>query len=74
MPVNHKEKPYYMISSLARGLRIIELLAESDLRHKVKVLVGGAPVHQAWADAIGADGYGENAVMAVKETERLKRI
>lgn len=61
-------------TTIIRQREIIELLIESGLRQKVKVIVGGAPVHQAWADDIGADGYGENAVMAVKETERLNRI
>ena len=61
-------------TTITRQKEIIDLLVESDLRHKVKVIVGGAPVHRAWADAIGADGYGETAVMAVRETERLKRI
>lgn len=61
-------------TTITRQKEIIDLLVESDLRHKVKVIVGGAPVHPAWADDIGADGYGENAVMAVRETERLKRI
>ena len=37
----------------------------AGLTGKVKILVGGAPVTQAWADEIGADGYSENAVGAV---------
>ena len=32
---------------------------------KVKVLIGGAPITQKYADEIGADGYSENAVGAV---------
>ncbi|MFH0937810.1 MAG: corrinoid protein [Planctomycetota bacterium] len=38
---------------------------------KVKVLVGGAPVTQAFADKIGADGYGADANEAVLITEKL---
>jgi dimethylamine corrinoid protein len=34
-------------------------------------MVGGAPASQAWADKIGADGYGENASEAVHKTNVL---
>ena len=44
---------------------------EQGLRGKVKVMVGGAPASQAWADKIGADGYGENASEAVHKTNVL---
>lgn len=37
----------------------------AGLRDKVKIIVGGAPVTQRFADEIGADGYGENAPSAV---------
>ena len=43
----------------------IELLEAEGLRDQVKVMVGGAPVTQAFADEIGADGYGANAGGAV---------
>jgi 5-methyltetrahydrofolate--homocysteine methyltransferase len=43
----------------------IDALAEAGLRARVKVLVGGAPVTQEFADRIGADGYGETATAAV---------
>ena len=45
---------------------VIEALEEAGLRSKVKVLVGGAPVTQEWADRIGADGYAPNAPEAVR--------
>jgi len=40
----------------------MKMLKESGLRDKVKVIVGGAPLSQAWADEIGADAYGADAV------------
>ncbi len=43
----------------------VEALAAAGLRGRVKVMVGGAPVTQRYADEIGADGYGENAAAAV---------
>jgi trimethylamine corrinoid protein len=46
--------------------RFMTRLKEKNLSSKYKVLVGGAPVTQKWADEIGADGYAENALTAVK--------
>ena len=42
----------------------IKALEEAGLRDKVKVMIGGAPVTQAFADQIGADGYASNAASA----------
>jgi corrinoid protein of di/trimethylamine methyltransferase len=50
---------------------VIQALADAGLRDGVKVVVGGAPVTRAWADEIGADGYGEDAVGAVTVTRAL---
>jgi len=44
----------------------IDAVAESGLRDKVKIMVGGAPVTQAFADKIGADGFAADAGSAVK--------
>ncbi len=49
----------------------IEALNSAGLREKVKVLVGGAPVTQAWAQSIGADGYGKDAMAAVELARQL---
>jgi 5-methyltetrahydrofolate--homocysteine methyltransferase len=43
----------------------IDALKQAGLRDHVKVLIGGAPITQKYADEIGADGYSENAVGAV---------
>ncbi len=43
----------------------IDALKAAGVRDKVKVLIGGAPITQKYADEIGADGYSENAVGAV---------
>ena len=48
----------------------IEALKQAGVREKVKVLVGGAPITQKFADDIGADGYSENAVGAVALAKR----
>ena len=49
----------------------IRALEAAGLRSQVKVLVGGAPVTPAWAEQVGADAYGENAVDAVAVARRL---
>jgi methanogenic corrinoid protein MtbC1 len=45
---------------------VIKALEDAGLRDSVKVIVGGAPVTQEWADKIGADGFAPNAPEAVK--------
>jgi corrinoid protein of di/trimethylamine methyltransferase len=50
---------------------VIEALKEAGLRDKVKVMVGGAPITETWADKIGADGYAEDAISAVALAKRL---
>jgi corrinoid protein of di/trimethylamine methyltransferase len=49
------------------------MLKEKGLRDKVKVIVGGAPVSQAWADEIGADAYGADAVDGKKKIDAMLR-
>jgi corrinoid protein of di/trimethylamine methyltransferase len=44
---------------------VVAALDARGLRPRVRVMVGGAPVTRAWAEEIGADGYGEDAVAAV---------
>ena len=48
----------------------IDALKQAGVRSKVKVLIGGAPITQKYADEIGADGYRENAVGAVALAKR----
>jgi corrinoid protein of di/trimethylamine methyltransferase len=45
--------------------KTIEALQQAGVRERVKVFVGGAPVTRQFAEEIGADGYGENASVAV---------
>lgn len=49
----------------------IKALKKAGLRDKVKIMVGGVPVTQAYADRIGADAYGETAVDAVIKAKKL---
>ena len=49
----------------------MEALTEAGLRDQVKVLVGGAPVTQAFADKVGADGFAPNASSAARKAKEL---
>lgn len=49
----------------------LDAFRAAGLREKVKVMVGGAPVTQQYADAIGADGYGQSAGAAVALARKL---
>ena len=53
---------------------VIHLLEEAGIRNKVKVMIGGGPISQKFADKIGADGYSQNAVEAVKLAKRIINI
>ena len=50
---------------------IIDNLKQAGVRDKVKVIIGGAPVTQEYADQIGADGYSDNANGAVTVARKL---
>jgi len=49
----------------------IEALQKAGLRDHVKVLIGGAPINNAYAEKIGADGYAQDASRAVKLARSL---
>ncbi len=53
---------------------VIEALKKAGLRNKVKVLVGGAPATAKWAEEAGADGYGEDAMEAVRIAKKLMGV
>ena len=51
--------------------RTINAIEEAGLRDEVRIMVGGAPVTQEFADEMGADGYGDNAVECVDQANEL---
>jgi 5-methyltetrahydrofolate--homocysteine methyltransferase len=51
--------------------RTIEAFIDADLRDSVKIMVGGAPVTQEFADEMGADGYGKDAMACVTLAREL---
>ena len=57
--------------TMSNQAETIRALQTAGLRHKVKVMIGGAPVTQDYADEIGADAYASNAVEAMKKAAIL---
>ncbi len=49
----------------------IKVLEEAGLRDQVKIMIGGAPVTQAFSDQIGADGYASNAAAAAELAKKF---
>ena len=60
-----------LTTTLPHMAETISALKAAGLRDSVKVMVGGAPVTAAYADEIGADGYGANAAAAVDKAKAL---
>jgi 5-methyltetrahydrofolate--homocysteine methyltransferase len=64
-----------LLTTTMLGMKdVLAALERADLRMKVKVMIGGAPVTQSFADEVGADGYGESAAVAVDVAKELLGI
>src|SRR5437899_5663813 len=60
-----------MTTTMPGMKRTIDALIKAGLRERVKVMVGGAPVSQAFCDEIGADGYARDSTLAVVKAKML---
>ncbi len=60
-----------LTTTMAHQEEVIKLLIEEGIREKVKVMIGGAPASQSWAERIGADAYAENAMEAVRKLKGI---
>ena len=60
-----------MTTTMPAMKRTIDALSKAGLRERVKVMIGGAPVSQAYADEIGADGYARDSTLAVVRAKEL---
>jgi methanogenic corrinoid protein MtbC1 len=60
-----------LTTTMPNQQKTIEALKAAGLRENVKVMIGGAPTTRAWADEIGADGYAEDALLAVTTAKSL---
>lgn len=63
-----------MTVTMPEQKRIAEMLKKSGLREKVKYVVGGAPTSEKWAELIGADARGEDAIEALHKIKALLGI
>ena len=64
-----------LLTTTMPGMKsVIEKLKSEGIRDKVRVIIGGAPVTQAYADEIGADGYAPDAGSAVDKAKKLLGI
>ena len=60
-----------MTTTMPAMKRTIDALAKAGIRERVKVMIGGAPVSQAFADEIGADAYAKDSTLAVVKAKAL---
>ena len=60
-----------LTTTMGEMVKVIEALRKEGLRESVKVIVGGAPINQEYAQRIGADGYAPDAVAAVQLAREL---
>ena len=63
-----------MTTTMEGMSEVIELLNKENIRENFKVMIGGGPISQGYADKIGADGYSVNAAEAVKLAKRLALV
>ncbi len=60
-----------LTTTMTQMKAVIKALEEAGIRGNTKVIIGGAPITQQYADEIGADGYGDNASTAVALARKL---
>ncbi|MFH1924157.1 MAG: corrinoid protein [Planctomycetota bacterium] len=60
-----------LTTTMTKMKAVIEALEAAGIRDKAKVIIGGAPITQQYADEIGADGYSDNASAAVGLARKL---
>ncbi|MBQ3626255.1 MAG: corrinoid protein [Synergistaceae bacterium] len=60
-----------MSTSMNNMAKVVDMLKQEGIKDQIKVIVGGGPISQSFADKIGADGYSVNATEAVKLVDRL---
>jgi len=64
----------YMSTTMLLMKEVIEALKEAGLRDKVKVMVGGVPITPGYAQDVGADSYGRDALEALENSVRLMGV
>jgi 5-methyltetrahydrofolate--homocysteine methyltransferase len=62
-----------LTTTMAMQGKVVEALEKENLRNDLKIIIGGAPVNEEWAEEIGADAYGRDAVEAVRIVKHLTK-
>jgi corrinoid protein of di/trimethylamine methyltransferase len=60
-----------MTTTMTQMGKVVSILETANIRHRFKVIVGGAPLSQQFSDRIGADGYAPKAAQAVQLAKQL---
>ena len=60
-----------LTSSMHELKKVIEAVEKEGLHDRIRILVGGAPVTKEYAEEIGADGFAEDAVLAVEKAKEF---
>ncbi|SMC32061.1 corrinoid protein [Sporomusa malonica] len=60
-----------MTTTMDGMAEVVRILQEQDIKDRYKVIIGGGPISQSFADKIGANGYAVNAADAVRISKRL---
>lgn len=60
-----------LTTTMVNMVDVIKALKEADLRDKVKIMIGGAPITQNYAEQIGADGYSPDAASAAIDAKKF---
>lgn len=63
-----------LTTTMPEQKEVIDALSEAGVRDQVKVMIGGAPVNEQWAEEIGADCFAEDAIAAVDKARELLGI
>jgi len=62
-----------MTTTMLGQKEVIDILKDMGLRDKIKIVIGGAPTNEEWAETIGADGWSKDAPSAVRLIDKLTK-
>jgi len=60
-----------LTTTMTRMPEVVKAIEEAGLRNQIKIMVGGAPLNEKYAQTIGADGYAQNSSIAVELAKSL---
>ena len=63
-----------LTTTMLQQQKVIEVLTAANVRQNIKVMIGGAPVTETWANEIGADAYAKDAADALAKAKMLASV